>query len=302
LTGDALDLDLARRRFAGRRDLDERDLLTLNLLARDGRSCVPTTGAILLFGRERLRHFPDARIRLARFAGTSRANLADRLEVESDPIQAIEDAIAFLGRSIPVGMALAGARRRDLPQFAPTALREAVVNAVVHADYSQSGSPIRIAVFDDRVEIENPGLLPFGLTIEEIQRGVSKLRNRIIGRVFHELGLIEQWGSGIRRMTEACEALGAPPPTFEEIATCFRVTLHAAAGKQRLALSGTAERIHQLMADGKSRSTAAIAGKLGMSPRTVRTHILRLVEQGLIVEIGKGPTDPRRVYRRAGLR
>jgi len=93
-------------------------------------------------------------------------------------------------------MALEGARRRDLPLLAPAALREAVVNAVVHADYSQSGSPIRVAVFDDRIEIENPGLLPFGLTIEEIQRGASKLRNRVIGRVFHELGLIEQWGSG----------------------------------------------------------------------------------------------------------
>jgi len=54
------------------------------------------------------------------------------------------------------------------------------MNAIVHADYAQQGAPIRIAIFDDRIEIENPGLLPFGLTIEDIMQGVSKLRNRVI--------------------------------------------------------------------------------------------------------------------------
>ena len=82
------------------------------------------------------------------------------------------------------------------------------MNAIVHADYAQQGAPIRIALFDDRIEIENPGLLPFGLTIEDIMQGVSKLRNRVIGRVFHELHLIEQWGSGIQRMTAACQEAG----------------------------------------------------------------------------------------------
>jgi len=64
-------------------------------------------------------------------------------------------------------------------------VREAVINAVAPADYAQRGTPCRIAIFDDRLEIENPGLLPFGLTIEDLPRGVSKLRNRVIGRVFH---------------------------------------------------------------------------------------------------------------------
>lgn len=82
-------------------------------------------------------------------------------------------------------------------------VREATMNAIVHADYAQRGAPIRIALFDDRLEIENPGLFPFGLTIEDIQKGVSKLRNRVIGRIFQELGLIKHWGSGIQRMTVA---------------------------------------------------------------------------------------------------
>ena len=90
------------------------------------------------------------------------------------------------------------------------------MNAVVHADYAQRGAPIRLAIFDDRLEEENPGLLPFGLTLEELPRGISRLRNRVIGRTFHTLGLIEQWGSGIQRMTAACRDAGLAPPTLDE--------------------------------------------------------------------------------------
>jgi predicted HTH transcriptional regulator len=70
-----------------------------------------------------------------------------------------------------------------------------VINAAVHADYSERGTPISVSIFSDRIEVENPGLLPFGLTIEDIQGGASKLRNRVIGRVFKDLRLIEQWGA-----------------------------------------------------------------------------------------------------------
>lgn len=101
-----------------------------------------------------------------------------------------------------------GAHRIDRWTAPIIALREAIINAIVHANYAEKGAPIRVAVFDDRIEVENPGILPFGLTIEDILRGVSRLRNRVMGRVFHELGLIEQWGSGIQRMTAACKDAG----------------------------------------------------------------------------------------------
>ncbi|MDE2050869.1 MAG: hypothetical protein KGJ72_07610 [Gammaproteobacteria bacterium] len=68
--------------------------------------------------------------------------------------------------------------------------------------------PIPVPFFDDRLEIENPGLLPFGLTVQDMRDGVSRLHNRVIARVFRELGYIEQWGSGIRRMSAACREAG----------------------------------------------------------------------------------------------
>ena len=99
---------------------------------------------------------------------------------------------------------------------------------MVHADYSLRGAPIRVSVFDDRVEVASPGLLPVGLTVDDLREGTSKVRNRVIARVFQELGLVEQWGSGVPRMMTACRDAGLAEPELDEIATQFRVTLRMA--------------------------------------------------------------------------
>lgn len=148
------------------------------------------------------------------------------------------------------------------------------------------------------MEVENPGLLPFGLTIEDIQRGISKLRNRVIGRVFQELGLVEQWGSGIQRMIAACQEHGLDPPRFEEIGTHFRVTLPSL-GRRRLAVKPNRDKpvLAALAASPEAGlSTSQIAKRIGLSPRAARTRLASLVERGLVAEIVSGPHDPHRRY------
>ena len=103
-----------------------------------------------------------------------------------------------------------------------------MVNAIVHADYSQRGAPVRIAFFDDRIEIENPGILLPGMTVEDMLQGVSKIRNHVIARVFRELDLIEQWGSGVPRMFKEAEALGLPQPAIIEIGMRVRFIVYLA--------------------------------------------------------------------------
>jgi predicted HTH transcriptional regulator len=169
------------------------------------------------------------------------------------------------------------------------------MNAIVHADYAQQGSPLRLALFDDRIEIENPGLLPFGLTIEDITQGVSRLRNRVIGRVFHELHLIEQWGSGIQRMIFACREAGLAAPKLEEIGMHFRVTI-SSARTARPARDETDRRILELLGDGGAQPTAAVAKHVGLSQRATLTRLKSLAERGLVVEIVTSPHDPKRQY------
>ncbi|MGF7233745.1 MAG: ATP-binding protein [Frankia sp.] len=171
-----------------------------------------------------------------------------------------------------------------------------MINAIAHADFRQRGAPIRVAIFDDRLEVENPGLLPFGLTLEDLRRGVSKLRNRVIGRVFHELGLMEQWGSGIQRMTAACVDDGLAPPVLEEIGTRFRVTLSTA----RVTTPSIDEKDQAILEalTGEGLLTSEIATKIGLSTRATRTRLAKLAERGLVREVGSSPHDPKRRYYR----
>lgn len=90
----------------------------------------------------------------------------------------------------------------------------------------------RKSYFDDRIEIENPGVLIPGLSLDDLPRGISRLRNRVISRVFRELGLIEQWGSGIPVILDEAASQHLPPPLFEEVGLRFRVTLPLAVAER----------------------------------------------------------------------
>jgi predicted HTH transcriptional regulator len=252
---------------------------------------------MLLFGHERERHFPDAWIQVGRFAGTDKARILDHHELRGYLVPAIEETLTFIGEHLRRGATIKAVRRQDRWELPPVAIREAVINAVAHADYSQRGAPIRIALYDDRLEIESPGLLAFGLIVDDLTHGISRLRNRVIGRVLHELRLIEQWGSGIPRMEAACQDAGLAPPELEEIGQRFRVTLRTAhVGKPTTDILDDA--ILALLTDGQGRSTAQIAAHIERSPRATRTRLATLVERGLVREIGSGPQDPKRRYYR----
>jgi ATP-dependent DNA helicase RecG len=297
LNSEAIDFRAASEFFRPVRRLTRHELETLKLVTTYQGRIVPTIGGVLLFGADRLRHFPDAWIQAGRFAGNDRRRIMDTTEVRSYLPGAAEEVIAFLQKHMTREAVIGSVKRTDVWTYPVVAVREAIMNAIVHADYAQRGAPIRVALFDDRLEIENPGLLPFGLTIDDIQRGISKLRNRAIGRVFQELGLIEQWGSGIQRMTASCRDRGLDVPHFEEIGTHFRVTLSAVV--RRVPAKDTRdELILTALAENPEAglSTSQIAERIELSPRATRTRLASLVERGLIVEIGSGPKDPHRRY------
>ena len=297
LNSDAIDFRVASEYFKPIRKLTLQGLQSLKLTTGHQGRIVPTIGGILLFGTTRLHHFPDAWVQVGRFAGDDRRRILDSAEVRSYLPGVAEEVIAFLRRHMTREAVIGAVKRTDLWTFPIVAVREAIMNAIVHADYSQQGAPIRVALFDDRLEVDNPGLLPLGLTIDDIQKGVSKLRNRVVGRVFQELGLIEHWGSGIQRMTAACHDRGLDAPRFEEIGTHFRVTL-SAVRRHAPAKDKKDQAILNAVAAGSiaGLSTSQIAKQIGLSPRAARTRLASLVERGLVAEIGSGPQDPHRRY------
>ena len=225
-TVDDLDFDAATACFEMHRKLVKKDLESLRLVAKHQGHQVPTVGGMLLFGKDREMVFPDAWIQCGRFIGKDKADIFDHIDIHEHLPVAVERVMEFLKKHAMRGADFSELRRKDVWSIPLTILREAVVNAIVHADYSQRGAPVRIAFFNDRIEIENPGILLPGLTVEDMLQGVSKIRNHVIARVFRELDLIEQWGSGVPRILEEAEALQLPKPKIEEIGMRVRFTIY----------------------------------------------------------------------------
>ena len=225
LTTDAIDWVAAKAAFKPYRELDEQTSLTLKLLVRHQEKLVPTIGGVLLFGKERAYHFSDAWVQCGRFVGTNKVTIFDHIEIYDHLPLAVDRIMDFLKKHAMRSADLSEIRRKDIWSIPLSILREVVINALVHSDYSQRGAPIRVSFFDDRIEIENPGILLPGLTVEDMRQGVSKIRNHLIARVFRELKLIEQWGSGVRRIFEEAKELGLPEPQIIEIGMRVRFVI-----------------------------------------------------------------------------
>ncbi len=224
-----LDLDAARRAFAERgRELHQAKLQGLGLLVRHGELLLPSNGAMILFGCEapRLAHFPNSELRCARFLGTDKTEFLDRYDVEGTPLDALRLVPAFVRRNTRMSGRVRGMLRHDLPEYPVQALREGLVNAIAHCDYTLKGSQIRVAIYSDRLEFENPGTFPFGTTLADLEAGISTVRNPVIARVLRELGHMEEWGSGYRRIRTDCTATGHPMPTWLELSTVTRIVFH----------------------------------------------------------------------------
>jgi predicted HTH transcriptional regulator len=292
-----IDFDYAKMQFelSAKKKMDNNTAKTLNLLVRHQSDYYPSNAAILLFGKDRARFFPDAIIRCGRFSGLTKTQIIDQQEIDAALPNAVLDAIAFIERNTMTKSIIGRTHRVDVPQYPPIVLREAVINAVVHADYSFKGATIQIAIFSDRIEITNPGALPYGLSLEKALSGVSQLRNRVIGHIFRELGLIERWGSGLGRMMEVCHTQGIKPPKFEELDHHFRVTLYHETHPMLAGISWQQDLIEYL------KQYEAITIKdashfWNKTERTASTRLKKMLEIGLIFEVSTGPYDPKKKF------
>lgn len=293
------DLDVAAIRRAFKtvgRTLDLAELQSLGLVVRYGKARVPSNGGIILFGSDEARnhYFPDAVFRCARFHGTDKVHFLDRADIDGSVLTGIEDAARFIARNTRLAARIEGLRRQDIPEYPRVALREALVNAVAHADWGARGSQIMVAVFSDRIEIQNPGQLPFGMTVDDIKAGVSNIRNRVIARVLRELDYMETWGTGYKRMREDCEAGGYPLPEWVELGrvtrTVFRPHPGVAVDSPSEPTGGTksAPSRHQvqLLAHAREpRSLIELMHVLGRKDRTKfrTTYLKPLLDAGLLV-------------------
>jgi len=301
LMADELDHDAMARCFGAAKPLDATRLQTLKLLRREQGRLVPTRGAVLLFGRQREQHFPDAWVQCGRFRGRDKVHIFDQQEIHAHLPDAVHEIELFLKKHAFKSARFGAMQRQDVWSIPLAMLREAIVNALVHADYAQRGTPIRIAFFDDRIDIESPGYLLPGMTVADMQSGVSRIRNPVIARVFRELGLIEQWGSGVRRIFAEAAAQGLPEPQVTEIATGVRFSVlldapHLTDTAVRIenTLAHTDEQVSEQVSEQvrallqycaeqpRSKQELLAALRLSNAYMNYKRHIVPLLEQGLL--------------------
>jgi ATP-dependent DNA helicase RecG len=173
---------------------------------------------VVLFGKHPARRFPQVRIRAARFKGADTVtDFSDNRIFEGNAFELIESAEQFLRAHIAIAseLPIQGVRRADTPAYPWRALREAVLNAIVHRDYASFDGGLSLAIYDDRIEIWNSGSLPSGITVESLKGPhPSRPHNPDIANVMFLRGYIERWGLGTRMILSRCLDSGLPEPEW----------------------------------------------------------------------------------------
>ena len=180
-------------------------------------------GGFLLFAKD---YCSISDVQVGRFKSST--HIIDSLSLNSDLFTETEEIMGFIKKHLMVEYIITGEpQRTERFDYPIDAIRELVINMVVHRDYRDSSASI-IKIFDDKIEFFNPGTLFGGITIDNLLTGnySSKSRNKLIAKAFKESGLIERYGSGIMRVRRICREYGLNDPLFQEIQQGFRVTLY----------------------------------------------------------------------------
>ena len=255
-------------------------------------------------------YFPFSKTQCAVFKGTDRAVFLDKREFIGPIYTQIEEAVDFVLRNIRLGATIDGLVRKERYELPPEAIREMIINAHCHRNLLDE-SCIQVAVYDDRLEVTSPGGLYNGLTYEEVMNGHSKIRNKGIANIFGQMGLVEAWGSGIKRIFNAAEEYGLPKPRFREFDNMFRVELFRnnsmamtekkdGEGSEKVRrkdgedseknqiyeLTGTQKRIVELLRSDKQLSAKKIAEQLGLGSRSIEKNIKKLKSLGFLIRHG----------------
>lgn len=298
---------IQKRRISAGTSTDVGDILDRLGLRRDG---VITQAAQILYGTRFLLDYPQGLLKMGRFRGTKiTGDILDNRQEHLHAFAIVRDAVAFLDRTLPLSAHFVEGRieRDDRLPVPPDALREILLNAVMHRDYSDPSSYVAVAVFDDRIEIRSVGCLPRGITPESLAGPHRSIpRNPLIAETFHRTGAVEIWGRGTNRVIEECQRYGIEPPVFEEQAGAVVVTFRAAIGPSAEARHqvGTKSALswHQVQVLDAARDPLPIQELMRLCERSDRTKfrndvVRPLLEAGLLdMTIPDKPRSSRQRY------
>ena len=234
-------------------------------------------GAVALFGKN-LSGYTQMSLRLARFRGTDKNEFVDSGRADGNFFDLLDAGMAFLFKHLSQSGKIVGFQKEEHLEIPAEALREALTNALCHRQLEKYNLTPSIAVYDDRVEIENPGRLPFDLTPETIKSAhASYPYNPLIAEVLFKSSFLESWGSGVGRMVDACRAQGVPEPEYDVAGGFVRMIF-----RKRIATSGL---IQEEDGSKQGGSWEEVGNKLGVSWEEVEKLIVALQDPMLLNDL-----------------
>jgi len=287
-----VNLAVESKRLTGLSLKDSVDVILSKLgLMVDGKL---TNGAILLFSKNPQKYFVNLCVRIGRFK--TEATIIDDKWAIGNLFKQFGETENILKQLISVKYEINDFYRKDIWDYPISALREVVLNALIHRDYFNVANFILIKVYDDRIWFYNPGRLTEGITIGELkeQHG-SFLRNPLIGKVFYLAGLIEQYGSGTVRIVEWMKGAGLPEPEYREgkdgFSVYFYKDIYTEENLRKRSLSDRQIKAVEFVKERGKITNKQYQKLSNISKPTATRDLADLVEKDVFNSEGKGKRD-----------
>ena len=252
----------------------------------------PTNACVLMFAKDPQRFFIQDETKCARFKGTTTKEFIDMKEFSGPADQQVDDVEKFVLKNISKAAWIEEGKieRQEKWEYPMDAIREAITNAIVHRDY-QSSSKVQIRIFDDRLEVWNPGTLPQGWTVEKLkQEHESKPFNPLLARMLFLIKYIEEWGRGTIDMIQECLDHGLPEPEFKDTGTSIVVIFKKSQLTEELLSSLNTRQIEAIkyLKENKTITRSKYQSLFNCSKGTAYYDLQKLLENGVIKKRGKG--------------
>lgn len=251
--------------------------------------------AVILFGNNVADEYIQCTIRMARFKGVRKGEFIDKKQVTANAFTILREAENFIARNTAVSAKIIDGQmqRVEKSEYPYKAIREALINSLCHRDYSSPGGSITLVIYDDRLELINTGLLPEGITLEQLKEDHSSHpRNPYITNVFNKRGFIEAMGMGTQTIIDTCLKGEMKTPEFFEQGGTFVVRLWSRGYKSRIEDSELPKRQQQILdlLREKPLSPKVILSLLDetVSDRTLRSDLQALKQKDYVDSKGQG--------------
>lgn len=264
--------------------------LHYDVLVEEHRRTFPSIAGILLFGKNPQRGLSEAFIICTHFKGVQGREAIASVDCMGTLFEQYQKSMLFLTSRLYRSFTIRGAGLREEQLEIPEeALREVLLNALVHRDYHIQG-PTRVAIFDDRVELFSPGNFPGPLKPHQLEMGLTYVRNVVIGRIFREAKLTEKLGTGFRTLFASYRERGLDLPQVLEGNGFVKCILPRPGLKPHRKISDATDQLQRLLQITDEITVTDVMKELGVSKATATRLLKQLVDKGVLIRIGKGPS------------